>query len=96
MKQKQKAFESPIGSSNGDEQESNFISSSSEDKTPRRTRGARRTPSNSKDIKIKILKFERKLEANEFLDWLDTVEHIFDNKDIPEDKKVKLVALRLR
>jgi len=30
------------------------------------------------------------------LDWLQTVERVFDFKDIPEEKKVKLVALKLR
>jgi len=40
--------------------------------------------------------FEGKLDPEEFLDWLHTVERIFEYKDVPEDKKVKLVALRLR
>jgi len=28
--------------------------------------------------------------------WLQTVERMFDYKDIPDEKKVKLVALKLR
>jgi len=51
---------------------------------------------NFKDFTVKIPKFEGKLHPDEFLDWLHTVEHIFDYKDIPEDKKVKFIALRLR
>jgi len=30
------------------------------------------------------------------LDWLQTAERIFDYKDIPKGKKVKLVALKLQ
>ena len=40
--------------------------------------------------------FEGKLDPNEFIEWLQTVERIFDFKEIPEDNKVKIVALRLR
>jgi len=78
MKQKPKAIESPIGSVHRDEKASNLISSSSEDEPPRRTGGARRTPSNSNDFKVEIPEFEGKLDLDEFLDWLQTVEHTFD------------------
>jgi len=37
--------------------------------------------------------FEGQLDPDHFLDWLQTVERIFDYKDILEDKKVKLVGL---
>jgi len=30
------------------------------------------------------------------LDWLQTIERVFEYKDIPDDKKVKLVALKFR
>ena len=36
------------------------------------------------------------MEPDEFLDWLHAVERVFNYKDILEDKKVKLVTLRLR
>ena len=47
-------------------------------------------------IKIEIPEFERTLDLDEFLDSLDIIESAFDYKDIPEEKKVKLVILRLR
>ena len=39
---------------------------------------------------------EAHLNLGHFLDWLQTVERVFEYKDIPDDKKVKLVALKLR
>ena len=45
---------------------------------------------------VEIPEFEGKLDLEEFLDWLYTVEHVFEYKDDPKDKKVRLVALRLR
>ena len=43
----------------------------------------------------KILEFHGILRPEEFLDWLATVEKILDFKDIPENKRVPLVATRL-
>ena len=48
------------------------------------------------DFKVDIPEFEGHLDPDMFLDWLRTVERVFDYKDIPEEKKVKLVALKLR
>jgi len=48
------------------------------------------------DSKVDIPKFEGQLVPDLFLDWLRTVERVFDYKDIPEDKRVKLVASKLR
>ena len=45
---------------------------------------------------VEIPEYEGKLGSEEFLDWLHTDERVFEYKDIPKDKKVKLVALRLR
>ena len=50
---------------------------------------------NSNDFQVEIPKYEGKLDPEEFLDWLHTVERVLKYKDIPEEKKVKLVALRL-
>jgi len=36
------------------------------------------------------------LDPDSFLDWLRTAERVFDDKDVPDEKKVKLVALQLR
>jgi len=47
------------------------------------------------DFKVDIPTFEGHLDPNIFLDWLRMDERIFDYKDIPNDKKVKLVALKL-
>jgi len=46
-----------------------------------------RFQANTNDVKVEIPEFNGKL---------GTVEHVFEYKDVPEDKKVKLVALRLR
>ncbi|VFQ89801.1 unnamed protein product [Cuscuta campestris] len=48
------------------------------------------------DFKVDLPTFEGKNDPDEFLEWLETVERVFDFKDIPEDKKVKIVALKLR
>jgi len=92
MKQKQKALESPTASVHGDEEASNLVNSSSEEPL-RRIRGARRMTKNSNDFKVEIPEFEGKLDPDEFLEWLHTVERVFEYKKIPDDKKVKLVAL---
>ena len=46
-------------------------------------------------VRIDIPEFEGQLGPDLFLDWLHTIERIFEYEDIPEDKKVKLVALSL-
>jgi len=45
---------------------------------------------------VDIPKFEGQLDLDLFLDWLRMVERVFDYKDVPEEKKVKLVPLKLR
>ena len=64
------------------------------------SRGTRRTTRRPREahfaFKVDIPKFEGKLDPDIFLEWLCTVEKIFDYKEIPEKKKVKLVALKLR
>ena len=51
---------------------------------------------NNNDFRVEVPEFEGKLDPEEFIDWLHTVERVFEYKDIPDDKKVKLVAIRLR
>jgi len=72
------------------------VDSSSEEEPTRMTREEPRFQANSDDFKVEVPEFEGKLDHEEFLDWLHTVERVFEYKDILEDKKVKLVALRLR
>jgi len=98
MKQKQKTHAESTCSdhSEKDEATSNPLSLSSEDEPLRRTRRKQRPSINSNDFRVEIPKFEGKLSPDEFLEWMYTIECIFEYKDVPEDKKVKLVAVRLR
>ncbi|XP_021969096.1 uncharacterized protein LOC110864356 isoform X1 [Helianthus annuus] len=58
----------------------------------------RRSPNNRNhtDIKVDIPEYDGKLDPDEFVEWLRTVERVFDYKHTVEEKKVKLVALKLR
>jgi len=98
MKQKQRLLESPTGS-NPKELSEEAKSQHSEyevEVEPRRTPCREwRALTNSTDFRVELLEFEGKLDPNELLEWLHTVEQIFEYKEVPEDKKVKLVALRL-
>ncbi|GJU09767.1 hypothetical protein Tco_1132163 [Tanacetum coccineum] len=47
-------------------------------------------------IKVEILDFSRTLKAKEFVDWLNTVERVFEFKDAPENRKVKWVVIKLK
>jgi len=99
MKQKQKLQEDSerIGMNYRSEEEASNALSFSEDDVPfKRTRRGVWPTFNSNDFKVEIPEFEGELDPDEFLGWLQTVERIFEYKDIPEDRKVKLVAVRLR
>ncbi|VFQ89741.1 unnamed protein product [Cuscuta campestris] len=48
------------------------------------------------DFKVDIPTFEGKNDPDEFLEWLETVERVFDFKDVSNEKKVKIVALKFR
>ena len=76
------------------EEERRLVSSSSEDGdgvgSPRPRRESHL------DFRVDIPEFEGQLDTDHFLDWLQTVERVFEYKDIPDNKKVKLVALKLR
>lgn len=45
-------------------------------------------------FKLDIPEFEGSLEAADFLDWIADVEETLDFKDVPQDKRVSLVATR--
>ena len=47
-------------------------------------------------MRIEIPKFQGSLQPEDFLDWLATIEEILDFKNVPDDKRVQLVATRLR
>ena len=70
---------------------------SSEDERPRRPRRnedyyqQQRGP----DVKVDIPEFGGKMHTEEFIGWLHTVERVFDYKDLADDRKVKLVAIKL-
>jgi len=78
------------------ETSSNSLRYSSEEEPHRRSKRGQRPSINVNDFRIEILEFEGKIDPDEFVEWLNTVERIFEYKDILEDKKVKLLAVRLR
>ena len=50
---------------------------------------------NDINMKVDIPEFEGKIKPDEFVDWLNTVERIFDYKEVPDHRKVKIVAIKL-
>jgi len=98
LKQKQKLNEDTFQSEprRHDQVFSHEGDSSTKEEPTRMTRGEPQFQVNTNDFRVEVPEFEGKLGLEEFLDWLHTVERVFEYKDIPDDKKVKLVALRLR
>ena len=47
-------------------------------------------------LKIDIPEFQGGLTAEEFLDWVAAVEEILDFKEVPDSKRIPLVATRFR
>ena len=47
-------------------------------------------------VKVEIPDFEGRMHPDEFVDWLNTIERIFDYQDVPENQKVKVVAIKLK
>jgi len=69
----------------GSNSEDNPFGSSSE--SSRSSRRQIRHPREAhKDFRVDIPKFEGKLDSDEFLDWLQIVERVFDFEDIPDEK----------
>ncbi|XP_054806284.1 uncharacterized protein LOC129308952 [Prosopis cineraria] len=48
------------------------------------------------DIKVDIPEFKGRLQPDKFVDWLQTVERVFEYKEILDVQKVKIVALKLK
>ena len=47
-------------------------------------------------IKMDVSEFEGRLQLEEFIHCLDKIEQFFEWKELPEDKKVKFVSLKLK
>nr|GEZ48911.1 reverse transcriptase domain-containing protein [Tanacetum cinerariifolium] len=47
-------------------------------------------------IKIELPEFDGRAQLDEFIDWLHTVERVFDLRDIPDRYKVKQVVIKLK
>ena len=43
-------------------------------------------------MRMEIPKFKGGMQAEEFIDWLSSVEEILKFKEVPENRKVQLVA----
>ncbi|VFQ89851.1 unnamed protein product [Cuscuta campestris] len=48
------------------------------------------------NFKVDIPTFDGKNDPDEFPEWLETVERVFDFKDVSDEKNVKIVALKFR
>jgi len=68
---------------------------SSEDSKERRPESSRRGEQVVMDFKLEISKFKGQLNPAEFIDWMNTVDRVFEYKDVRDDEMVKLVALKL-
>ncbi|CAL5370344.1 unnamed protein product [Camellia sinensis] len=51
---------------------------------------------NNYRMRMDLSSFNGQLNIEDFLDWLNEVEWFFDYMDIEEEKKVKLVAYKLK
>ncbi|XP_042016278.1 uncharacterized protein LOC121764299 [Salvia splendens] len=64
----------------------------------RRGGGGEYGPDPARDIgmRVDIPEFEGRALPDEFIDWLNTVERVFDIKHVSDSNKVKLVAIKLK
>jgi len=83
-----------VDSYESEREEKSYHSNLSDEDVPGRHQ--RRQGSSLGNFRVDIAEFEGQLDPDHFLDWLQTVEQVFEYKDVAEDKKVKLVALKLR
>ena len=56
----------------------------------------KRPQANINDLKVYNPEFEGKLYLDDLLEWMHTIKVMFDFRKIPEEKKVKLLTLKLR
>ena len=47
-------------------------------------------------MQVNIKEFDGDMEPEAFLDWIDSIESYFDWKEVPTERKVKLVGAKLR
>ncbi|XP_050368930.1 uncharacterized protein LOC126787035 [Argentina anserina] len=47
------------------------------------------------DMKVDLPEFEGRIQPEEFINWLNTVERVFDYKVVPDEDRVKMVAIKL-
>ena len=72
------------------------------DENPFAPQPSQRRPSNDESrcweigLKIDIPEFHGGLQADEYLDWINTVDEVLEFKQVPKDRRVALVATRLR
>ena len=57
------------------------VDSPSEEEVPRFARGEQRFQANTNDYGVEVPEFEGKLDPEEFIDWLYTVEKVFQYKE---------------
>ena len=78
-------------------QDEEFEDQSEEEEQPQRRNPVRRWNQDpSDDSKAEILEFGGQTQGDELLEWLLTVEHVFDVKEYAEERKVKLVVIKLK
>lgn len=85
--------------SEDEESENPFGDGSSSDEVERRPRRNEREDNRrwESGLRVNIPEFDGDtLNPEGFIDWLVAVEEVFDFKEIPENKKVSLIATRLR
>ena len=79
-------------SDHGDEHD--FSSDSSTGSNPRK--GGRRLPMDDfRDIKVEPLEFNDKLNPDEYLEWVQAMDRIFEAKGYDDEKSFKIASLKL-
>lgn len=74
------------------EEENPWHEEARRESSPENRRPERRAPT----VNVQIPEFEGNLDPEEFIDWMHTVERIFDYEEVPDERKVKLAALKLK
>ena len=89
------------GSSTPDDEDENPFHEESDDHSshasaPRRRRREFNNFHGAYNVKITIPDFEGRNHPDEFIDWLNMVERVFEYNDVHDQQKVKLVAVKLK